>query len=156
MDFTTLLAGPLGGVLGMAGAIAQKWLGMREAREAHAMKMTEIEVLSKVDLQKADIVLRQISEEQAGVSFKAAIDAQAQLRPASRWVQDTMSLFRPGLTTYLLLASTGLALWFHDTKPELIEYIITSMFSMSSVALGYWFGVRTTEKMVVTQAFPKR
>lgn len=156
MDITTLLAGPLGGVLGLAGALAQKWVGMKEARANHEMKLAEIEVLSRVDLQKADIALRNTSEQQAGEAFRAAIDSQTALKPAASWAQTALALFRPGLTAYLLLASTGLAIVFREAKPELLEFIITSMFSMSSVAMGYWFGVRTSEKMAVTAAFPSR
>lgn len=156
MDLTTLLAGPLGGVLGLAGALAQKWVGMKEAKANHEMKLAEIEVLSRVDLQKADIALRNTSEQQAGEAFRAAIDAQTALKPAASWAQTALALFRPGLTAYLLLASTGLAIVFREAKPELLDFIITSMFSMSSVAMGYWFGVRTSEKMTVTAAFPSR
>jgi hypothetical protein len=156
MDFSMLLAGPLGGVLGMAGAIAQKWMGMKEAKDNHAMKMQELEVMSKIDLQKADIIFRGTVEEKAGESFSKAIDAQSGLKPAHPWAQTVMALFRPGLTLVLMLASTGLAIYYHDAKPELLEFIITSMFTMSSVACGYWFGVRTDEKMKVTQAFASR
>ena len=156
MDITTLLAGPLGGVLGLAGALAQKWVGMKEAKANHEMKLAEIEVLSRVDLQKADIALRNVSEQQAGESFKAAIESQSALKPASGWAQTALALFRPGLTAYLLISSTVLAIIFREAKPELLEFIITSMFSMSSVAMGYWFGVRTSDKIAVTAAFPAR
>jgi hypothetical protein len=153
MDFSMLFAGPLGGVLGWAGSIAQKWLGMKEKKADHEMEMQRLEVMSKIDLQKADILFRGTVEEKAGESFSKAIDAQAAMRPASPWAQNTMALFRPGLTLVLMLASTGLAIYYHDAKPELLEFIITSMFTMSSVACGYWFGVRTDEKTKVTQAF---
>ena len=155
MDWTSILAGPLGGILGLAGSLAQKWLGMKEAREAHAMKMAELEVMSKIDLQKADILFRQTVEEKSGESFKAAIEAQAALKPSSAWARDFISLFRPGLTLALLLGSVGLAIWNHDTKPELLEFIVVSMFTMSSVSVGYWFGVRTDEKFKVQSAFRK-
>lgn len=156
MDWTTLIAGPLGGVLGLGGALVQKWMGMKEAKANHEMKLAEIEVLSRVDLQKADIALRNTSEQQAGEAFRAAIDSQTAMRPSSKWAQDALALFRPGLTTYLLLASTAMAVIFRNSRPELLEFVITSMFSMSSVAMGYFFGVRTHEKMAVTSAFPSR
>ncbi len=154
MDLTTLLTGPLGGILGLGGALLQKWLGMKEAREAHAMKLAELEIISKIDLQKADILFRTAVEEKSGEAFRAAIDAQAGLRPTSGWARDFIALFRPGLTLALLVTSTGLAIWFHDSRPELLEFIIVSMFTMSSVATGYWFGHRTEEKFKVAAAFP--
>ena len=153
MDLTTLLAGPLGGVLGLAGSIFQKWMSIKEAREAHAQKMAEMEVLGKLDLQKADIMFRATVEEKSGESFKSAIDAQSGLRASSWLAKDFLSMFRPGLTLALMASSTGLALWFNAEKPELIEFIITSQFTLSSVAVGYWFGVRQDEKVKIQAAF---
>ena len=148
MDLTMLLAGPLGGVLGLGGALLQKWMGMREARESHAMKIEELKTISGIDAQKAEFAMKQMREQQSGEAFKTAIDAQAALKPVSSWALNSLALFRPALTAYLLLMSTALAFFFKSEQPELIEYIIVSMFSMSSVALGYWFGVRTDDKRV--------
>lgn len=155
MDITTLLAGPAGAVLGLAGSLFQKWLGMKEKAADHKMKLEELELVSKIDLQKADILFRQTVEEKAGESFKAAIDAQAASRPSSAWARDFLALFRPGLTLVLMVVSTGLAIWYREGKPELLEFIITSQFTMASVAVGYWFGHRSEEKFKVQAAVRK-
>lgn len=153
-DWTTLLAGPLGGVLGFAGSLVQKWQDRIDRREAHAQKLAELEIVSKIDLQKADILFRQTVEEKAGESFKAAIDAQAQLRGVGKVSSNILALFRPGLTSVLIIASVALAILYRESKPELLDYVIVSMFGMASVACGYWFGVRTEEKFRVQAAFP--
>jgi hypothetical protein len=149
MDFSTLLAGPLGGVLGLGGAIFQKWLSMKEAKDSHAMKMEELKVVSQIDLQKADINLRQTTEETNGMLFGKAIDAQAALRPSSSIVTDIISLFRPGLTLALWVSSTVLSVCYRNEQPELMNFIITSTFGMFSISVGYWFGVRTEYKMAI-------
>jgi hypothetical protein len=149
MDLSTLLAGPLGGVLGLGGAIFQKWLSMKEAKDSHAMKMEELKVVSQIDLQKADINLRQTTEETNGVLFGKAIDAQAALRPSSSIVTDIISLFRPGLTLALWVSSTVLSVCYRNEQPELMNFIITSTFGMFSISVGYWFGVRTEYKMAI-------
>jgi hypothetical protein len=149
MDLSTLLAGPLGGVLGLGGAIFQKWLSMKEAKDNHAMKMEELKVVSQIDLQKADINLRQTTEETNGVLFGKAIDAQAALRPSSSIVTDIISLFRPGLTLALWVSSTVLSVCYRNEQPELMNFIITSTFGMFSISVGYWFGVRTEYKMAI-------
>jgi hypothetical protein len=158
MELTTLLTtaatGPLGAILGLGGSLLQKWLSIKEAREQHKMRMEEMEIASRIDLQKAEILFRQVVEEKSGESFKAAIEAQGQLRASHAWAKTAIALFRPGLTLALMVASTSLAVWFHDAKPELLEFIIVSMFTMSSVSVGYWFGVRTDEKHRVQAAFP--
>lgn len=156
MDLTTLIAGPAGALLGLAGSLGQKWLGMKEKAADHKMKIEELELLTRVDLQKADIMFRATVEEKSGEAMKAAIEAQRESRPSSPWARDFLALFRPGLTLALMVSSTALAFWFHDSKPELMEFIITSMFTMSSVAVGYWFGHRTETKMQITAAFPAR
>ena len=137
----------------MGMSIFQKWMGMKEAREAHAQKLAEIEVMGKLDLQKADILFRSTVEEKSGEAFSKAIDAQAGLRPTSWWAKDFLSLFRPGLTLALMISSTSLAFWYNDTKPELMEFVIVSQFSLSSVAVGYWFGARQDEKVKIQAAF---
>jgi hypothetical protein len=153
MELTTLFAGPAGAILGLAGSLFQKWLGMKEKAADHKMKLEELELLSRVDLQKADIMFRSTVEEKSGESFKAAIDAQAGLKPSAPWARDFLALFRPGITLALMVVSTVLAFWFNDSKPELMEYIIVSQFSLSSVAMSYWFGVRQENKVVVNKAF---
>ncbi len=153
MDLTTLLAGPLGGIIGLGGSLIQKWLGMKEAREAHAMKLAEMEIVGKLDLQKADILFRSTVEEKSGEAFKAAIEAQASLRPAHAWAKTALAIFRPGLTLVMLISSVALAAYYHETKPELMEFVITSLFTMSNVAVGYLYGVRTESKFQVTKAF---
>jgi hypothetical protein len=156
MDITTLLAGPAGAALGLLGSLAQKWLGMREKAADHKMKLAELEVMSRVDLQKADIMFRATVEEKQGESLKAAIDAQAALRPSAPWANDFLALFRPGLTLMLMISSTALAIWYNDTKPELADFVIASLFTMSSVAVGFWFGSRENAKFQVNAAFPVR
>jgi hypothetical protein len=111
--------------------------------------MEELKVVSQIDLQKADINLRQTTEETNGVLFGKAIDAQAALRPSSSIVTDIISLFRPGLTLALWVSSTVLSVCYRNEQPELMNFIITSTFGMFSISVGYWFGVRTEYKMAI-------
>lgn len=146
MDISTLIAGPLGGVLGLAGALAQKWIAIKESRENHAQKMAELQLASTIDIQKAGLVLRQTTEEQAGASFSKAIDAQSGLKGGSPIAQDILALFRPGLTLLLWISSLVLSFAFRDSNPDMLEFIVTSTFTMFTVSTGYWFGVRTEDK----------
>lgn len=111
------------------------------------MRMEELKVVSQIDLQKAEINLRQTTEETSASLFGKAIDAQAAARPSSGIVTDIISLFRPGLTVALWISSTTLAVWYRSEQPELMNFIITSTFGMFSISVGYWFGVRTEQKM---------
>jgi hypothetical protein len=146
MDISTLIAGPIGGVLGLAGALTQKWMAIKESRESHAQKMAELQLASTIDVQKAGLTLRQTTEEQAGAAFSKAIDAQSGLKGSSPIAQDILALFRPGLTLLLWLSSLILSFMFRDSNPEMLEFIVTSTFTMFTVSTGYWFGVRTEDK----------
>jgi len=149
MDLSTLLAGPLGGILGLGGAIFQKWMSMKEAKDNHQMKMEELKLASQIDLQKADIALRQTTEEKNAESFTEAVKAQGNLKTSSGIVTDIIALFRPGLTVALWISSITMAIWYRNDNPELMGFIITSTFGMFSISVGYWFGVRTEQKMAV-------
>lgn len=153
MDFSTLLAGPLGGILGLGGAILQKLVAMKEAKQNHEFKMEELKLASQIDLQKADIAFRQTVEEKNAESFTEAIKAQSAMKPAGI-VLSILSLFRPGLTVALWISSTAMALYYRSSMPELMNFIITSTFGMFSIAVGYWFGVRTEEKFRINKAVP--
>ena len=122
---------------------------MKEAREKHQMRLEELKLASQIDLQKADISLRQVTAEANAQTFGKAIDAQANLKPASGWAMNILSLFRPGLTLALWVSSMILAVWYRNTNPELMNFIITSTFGMFSISVGYWFGVRTEQKMAI-------
>ncbi len=58
-------------------------------------------------------------------------------------------MLRPGLTLALWVSSMIMAVWYRTTNPELMTFIITSTFGMFSISVGYWFGVRTEQKMAI-------
>lgn len=157
MDLLTLAAGPLGGLLGLGGAIFQKWLGMKEAKQNHEMEMAKLELASRIDVQKADLNLRSIIEEKSGEAMKAAIEAQASLKPASGWARTFLALFRPGVTLLLWFSSMVMAVWMKDSNPELMNFIVSSTFSLFTVSMGYWFGDRSNfKRLEITQAVPRK
>jgi hypothetical protein len=147
MDWTTILGSVSGGVLGFAGALVTKVVGIFEAREQHKMTMERLEMASKVDLQKADLSLRQTREESAGASFTAAIQADAAMPGESRWVRDFRAMWRPGLTAFLVLAAIVQGFWFGQ---EIGAFIAISLSSLAGQAVGFWFGVRQWDKTVIT------
>lgn len=156
MDPLTSVLAPTGVIAGFLGSALPKIFGMIGDHFEHKRRMQELEVLSRIDLQKADLALRQTQEDRAGQAFTAAIKSQENMLPAHNWAKTSLALFRPGLTLFLLLGSITLSILFQPSKPELLDYIIVSMFNMSSISLGYWFGARTLEKVQITQAFPAK
>lgn len=133
-------------MLGFAGALVTKVVGIFEAKQKHKMELERLELASKVDLQKADINLRQTREESAGASFTAAINADAAERGESRWVRDFRAMWRPGLTAFLVLAAIVNAFFF---SAEVGSFIALSISSLAGQAVGFWFGVREWGKTTV-------
>jgi len=144
MDWTQILGSMTGGVLGFAGGIIQKLVGMREKRLDHEMELKRIEATSVADAKKTQ-AQRELTEiEKSWESFKSAIDAQANSKGSSPWVQDFVSAFRPGYTLFLTVL-TLVAFFFVDYETK--NYIALSFISLASTAGGYWFGTRTDQKL---------
>ena len=146
MDITSILGSVSGGVLGFIGSIASDFVGVYKAKAQHKMDMERMEFQSKLTLQQADLALRQTQEEQSGQAFSKAIDAQSALTGSSGWVKDVLSLWRPGLTAYLLTVSTGIALW---RGGDALDLTISTFVNTAAAALGYWFGQRTADKVQI-------
>lgn len=130
---------------GFLGALVQKGLGIYEERQRHRQEMERLELASRIDLQKADLALRQTREEQSGAAFTAAIQGQSAAVASHRWARDVVALFRPGLTTVALLASIGHASWLMASGADATEFW-QGIHSLSSMAFAFWFGVRTFDK----------
>jgi hypothetical protein len=132
-------------VAGFLGAVVQKGIGIFEERQRHKNEMERLELASRIDVQKADIALRQTREEQAGEAFTAAINAQAQAVPSHRWARDLVALFRPGLTT-LVLVATIIHAWYLDSNGVDSTEFWQGVANLAYMSFAYWFGMRSFEK----------
>lgn len=150
MDWATILGSVSGGVVGFVGAIGQQVFTVWQKGKEHKMRMEELEVMSRVNLQQADLNLRATQEDHAGSAFTAAITAQAALTGSSPLVRDIIALFRPGLTALLVISAVIQALY---VGGESAAFFGMSIHNLAAITVGYWFGVRQFEKVAVTPAF---
>jgi hypothetical protein len=144
MTWTALL-GLASPVAGFLGAVIQKGIGIFEERQRHKNEMERLELASRIDVQKADINLRQTREDHAGTAFTAAINAQTSATPSHGWAKDLVALFRPGLTALVLIATIAHA-WYLDTAGVDSTDFWQGVASLASMSFGYWFGMRSFEK----------
>lgn len=149
MDWSVILGSVSGGVLGFFGSLLTKGLSIFEARQNHKMELERMELASRIDLQKADLNLRQTREEQAGTAFTAAIAADAAATGESKWVRDFRSLWRPGLTVVLVGVATVQSFCAADSTQDFIFLMLANLAAQS---VGFWFGVRTFDKLAITPA----
>lgn len=155
MDFAAIfnLVSP---AFGFLGAVVQKGLGIFEERQRHKNELERLEMASRIDIQKADLALREVEKRMAGEAFTEAIKAQAALIPASRGARDFISLFRPGLTTLVLVAAISHATYMLLQGADATEFW-RAIHALASMSFGYWFGIRTFEKASdVRYAFPQK
>lgn len=144
MDISAIL-GLVSPVAGFLGAVVQKGLGIFEERQRHRNEMEKLELASRIDVQKADLALREVEKRMAGEAFTEAIKAQANLQAASRGARDFVALFRPGLTTLVLVAAISHATYLIFQGADATEFW-RGIHSLASMSFGYWFGIRTFEK----------
>lgn len=144
MNWETFL-GLLSPAAGFLGAVVQKGVGIYEERLRHRNEMERLELAARVDVQKADLALRQTREDHAGRAFAAAIEAQAGLKTKHAWVTDFVALFRPGLTALVLAASIAHASYVVRHGGDADTYW-QGIHALASMSFGYWFGMRSFEK----------
>jgi len=149
MDWSIILGSMTSGGLGFVGSLITKGVAIYEARQNHKMEIERMELASRIDLQKADLNLRQTHEEQAGTAFAAAIAADAAATGESKWVRDMRSLWRPSLTIALVLIATIQSFCAGSSTQD---YIFLMLSNLATQAVGFWFGIRTFDKVVVTAA----
>lgn len=147
MDWSIILGSVSGGVLGGVGSLITKCLSMVEARQNHKMEMERLDLASRIDLQKADLNLRQTREEQTGAAFTAAIQADAAATADSGWARDLRAVWRPALTVALVTVATVQSFFAGESTQDFIFLTLTNLAAQS---VSFWFGVRTFEKLTIT------
>ena len=155
-----------GGALGLVGAVAGKVGQIFQARQerknkeldyAHELKLLEMQhaQASREDLHEVEML-----ETQGSYSgLEASIDAEAQTRTVSNWVNNIRSLTRPvltfglvGVVTWMFIVlmdaiQTGtdnalVALLGQAAVIEILTYIIYSVVFSATTAIVWWFGDR--------------
>lgn len=123
-----------GGGIGMVAGGINRFLSARSERKAaeERRKAMREEFAHQREMAAMDAEARK--EIAAQATRTAAVKSQdAAVRRSSRWVADISAIMRPAITASLM----GAFLFYTD-KPTLIEYLP----SMTSMAVGYWFGDR--------------
>lgn len=161
----TLLSAGSGGLLGVFGGIFSAFLKMREERERRAWQLQVWEREER--LQRLQMEARAAETEQeialAGVegSWKGLADSYEHDISSGqpyKWVASALRLFRPVLTTGLLVVywlvwrdlwsalaageSTMLVLFTEVEVRELLRYMVSSTVFMASTAALWWFAER--------------
>jgi hypothetical protein len=153
---TTLLSGPLGAIVGGAGAVVQRYLDYKDAsnRRAHELAMRDkdreqlaMELAAKSEIARVDadtqVAVRELDAMTSAIQADRATYGDSL---TGRIVDLARGLIRPVIT----LASgvlMGIVAWraFRDgpaLTAETQAFIIRSVLFTASGAIGFWFGMR--------------
>lgn len=162
MDIASILtAGGAGGVFGILGQIANRGIGIFEAREHRKDLVLSYEQEQKrwgheADLLKLQMQAKQEETEQelsladakgAWEGFTASQTAESSIGHSYPWVEAVRALTRPVLT---LEAQVLLALVFFAVKgserAELVGAVVDTVTFTASASLLWWFGERAERK----------
>lgn len=161
MDLGSLLGNVAsGGLIGLGGSIATQVIGMMQAKQvaaaalaakqvdyAHDKEMAGINAASAAVAAAATLDLTKVQGDIDGL--KASIADQTTLSGrTSQWVTDILALFRPGLTTVLVLGTGALALTLGPSattsSPQAMAF--GTVAEMAALAVTWWFGSRDQHK----------
>jgi hypothetical protein len=129
-----------GGATGLFGTLANRFINLFEAkqRNAHELQLLEIHYRQRgMELEQE----RLISESQSAADIRTASYAHdTGYGKGSKWVVNTLRLFRPMLT--LMLLALLFIIWCYTSDLALIQQIVAAVIYLSITALTWWFGDR--------------
>lgn len=147
-----------GGVLGVAGAVVNKWLDLKTLDKRTAAELAKLELdyshkekLASLTLSEKDYeaLSNSINSDKATYSEGVAGEDGKLLRLADF----IRGVVRPGLTVYLVFFNSALLTYLvykydlaftKEQAYELAQAILTCILGCTSLALGWWFGARKT------------
>ena len=146
MVMETILSALFGGATGIIGSVINKVFGWLETKQK--IELTKVEHAQELELLKLQQTGRQAEHENEQAiadtnAWKAARSASYRhdnFGTTSQWVTDTRSIFRPGLTIFLLVLSA--AIYFTLLNDAAQEDIANQIIYMTSAAVLWWFGDR--------------
>ena len=147
MNLTTLMAGPIGGLLGIVGNVANTWLAMKQEKQAHDFELARIPLQLNADIERGKARVAIAVEETAGAAFVASQQAGKATGNESRWVLNVQAMVRPTIL-FLLLVGVVLLYTSSQLSVDMESYIIQNIVTDFSMAVSWYFGARASAKVM--------
>ena len=147
MDFTTLMAGPIGGILGIVGNVANTWLSMKQEKQHNDFELARIPLQLNADIERGKARVAIAVEETAGAAFVASQAAGKVTGNESRWVLNVQAMVRPTIL-FLLLVGVVLLYTSSQLNESMESYIIQNIVTDFSMAVSWYFGARASAKVM--------
>jgi len=147
MDFTTLMAGPIGGLLGIVGNVANTILAMKQEKQNHEFELARIPLQLNADIERGKARVAIAVEETAGQAFIASQQAGKVTGSESRWVLNVSAMIRPAIL-FLLLVGVVLLYTSSQLSEGMESYVIQNIVTDFSMAVSWYFGARASAKVM--------
>lgn len=154
-----------GGLVGVIGQVANRVMGVWEAKEKRADQVIanaqeEKRWAHETDLLKIQMQQAQEANEQAlnlaasqgsWDGLRASLDAEGKIGPTYRWVEAVRALTRPFLTieSQVALAVVFFAIRRTADHADLVNQVVDTVTFCASASLLWWFGERAQARKAV-------
>lgn len=141
------MAGPIGGLLGIVGNVANTMLAMKQERQNHEFELARIPLQLNADIEKSKAEVAVVVEKTAGEAFIASQVAGRATGNESRWVLNVQAMVRP---TVLFLLGVGSVAIYTAGNPtqDMKDYITQNIITDFSMAVSWYFGARASAKIM--------
>lgn len=147
MDFTTLMAGPIGGLLGIVGNVANTLLAMKQEKQHNDFELARIPLQLNADIERGKVQVAIVEETNAGTAFVESQRAGRATGNESRWVLNVQAMVRP---TVLFLLFAGVVYLYTSSQltDSMASYVIQNIVTDFSMAVSWYFGARASAKVM--------
>lgn len=144
-----------GGILGVGGAIVQKWLDGKNLDKQSQAEIAKLgleyghkEKLAQLGVSEKEYELLKASIESDKGTYSAGSDSKL-----LQFADFIRGITRPSLTIYLIIFNSTLLAYLVSTYDlaftkeqayDIAKDIVTCLLSCTTLALGWWFGARKT------------
>ena len=139
-----------GGLLGIFGSVANRVIGIWEAREErenmrveHAHELRLVEEQRESARVETEMELARVQTEGSYEGLAESLRHDSSMDDVSPWVNNIRALVRPSLTGTSLIAMIVMAFSLSDMRLELVEAVTF----VGTTAAVWWFGDRSTRNL---------
>ena len=149
-DWTSILTGGAGGLLGIIGNVANTVLSMKQQKQQHDFDLAMLPLQLNADIERSKAQVAVEVEKGAGAAFTASQEADKLSGRESPWAANVKAMIRPGILV-LLMAGTVAVVLSGKANESMMDYIMQNVVTDLSMAISWYFGARATA--LVMQGF---
>ena len=149
-DWTSILTGGAGGLLGVIGNVANTIMAMKQQKEQNAFTLAMLPLQLNADIERSKAQVAVEVEHGAGAAFTASQESDKLSGNESPWAANVKAMVRPVILVLLLMGTVAIVTTGRASE-SMMEYIVQNVVTDMSMAISWYFGARATA--LVMQGF---